>query len=294
MSSFVTASRTQARDSDFAAREVIVASYRFLFANAKQILAVLSLPLALAAAVLLALFRTYFTMLAYYLKSPDVRVASLTVSVAVAGFLVWLLFNVFASARVARLMQGQGAVGWFNIRGMASEARLYAATLRYLLFLIVVGLMVACVTLFATRFVPLPIGNLAFWLVGIGYVAFGAVFSVRCGLLIPALAQYERQRVLRGSWRLSRGHFWQLSIVWFVVMALPAVSLQILGDYLTHRLTDSSAAGGEITLAAAAHEFAGGVPLICIVATLTLSSSIFLVLTTIGSCIAYSHLKDRS
>lgn len=48
----------------------------------------IGLPVALAALVLFVQFKTYFSMLADYLRLPDFRLASLTMSAVVAGILI--------------------------------------------------------------------------------------------------------------------------------------------------------------------------------------------------------------
>lgn len=292
-SSVIYPAGQDARPADFSARDVIVASYRYFFANAKFILRAILVPVIMAAIVLLGLFKIYFSMLAAYLSAPDARTASLTISITIVGCLIWLLLNVFASARLARFIQGQGSSVPFNFRDMALESRLYAAVLRSLLVFVLAGVLDAWIVSFVSGFLSEPQADYAAWLGAFGFLVFVTIFTARCGLLIPALALYEHRRVLRRGWLLSRTHFWSLAAVSAAVTVLPAILLQTLGEFLTQLNLDRIEAPG-ISLPSAASSLAtDGLTMATIVLTLTLSSAISLTLTTIGSCLVYQRLVGR-
>jgi hypothetical protein len=278
----------------FWAGDVIVASYRLLFANPGSVLAALWLPVLLAAATLLATFQAYFTLLAVYLSSPDARLASLTASATVVGLLVWLFLVVIASARVARVVTGQPMPGWLEFRAMAPEARLFAAILRYLLVLVLAGAVAASAARLAAWLLPQGLSVYANWLCLAAMAVFGAVFSVRCGLLMPVIALRERRRILRRGWELSSGHSWQVAVIWAALAVVPTIVLQALSEFLLRSLIEEFAGSGAMTLAAAANSLAAnGTAIAAIVLTLSLSSSAGIVLTTIGSCIAYPRLGPQ-
>ncbi|HEY4942120.1 MAG TPA: hypothetical protein VII56_11900 [Rhizomicrobium sp.] len=284
-----------ARPSAISASAIIVATYRYVFVNAQLVLVALYLPITLAAIMLWILFKTYFSMLSAYLTSPDARMASLTLSATIAGYLIWLLLNVVASGRLARLIQGQPTRRWFDVKDMAPEARLYAAVLRFLLVLVLAAAFVTWVVWLVLPFLRGSQADYVTVLSGIGLAAFGIVFFVRCGFLIPALVMNESRGILRRGWQLSRRHFWPLAAVWVVVMVLPALLLQILGDFLTRPLSSNPAEPGMSPLAAGAHLLAtDDIAIVGVVLTLTLSSALCLTLTTIGSCLVYRSLKECS
>ena len=283
-----------ARPADLSAWEIVWNSYRFFFAGWRPLLAAIWLPTGLAAAVLFGLFKIYFVMLARFLDTRDVRLASLTVSLVILGLLLWLLLNVVSSARVARLMDGRAATHPTGTTGLTVEARLFAATLRCLLVLLLcASIPMAAIIFVARQFPPeyrfAGAGLLAVTLAVVLCIAF----LVRCGLLVPALVQFDVRTVLRRSWQLTRGHFWNLLFVWTVAAALPAVLLQFLGELWTRPIV--AAEGGVTSLAAAArHLAADDSAMIGIVVTLTLSTCLYVVLTTIASCMTYRALIKRS
>jgi hypothetical protein len=277
---------------ELSAREIIAETCRFIFANGPGVLAALWLPVTLAAVVLLIAFKIYFTMLARYLSAPDAGIASLALSAAVASYFVWLLLNVVGAARLARLVQGETPRGWFDARSMRSAARLYTAVLRYQLVVVVVAFGVVWAMFFVSHGLSARPAILLGWL-GVGVIAaFFVVFSVRCRLLVPALALHERHSILRRGWQLSRGAFWPLAVIWAVATAVPIVVLQACDEFLTRPLVDGGAASGTAWLAAGAAELASnGVAVAAIVITLTLSSTLFFVLSTVASCLAYRALN---
>lgn len=277
---------------ELSARVIIVESCRFIFANGPAVLAALWLPVTLAAGVLLIAFKTYFTMLARYLSAPDAGVASLALSAAIASYFVWLLLNVVAAARLARLVQGDAPRGWFDARGMGSAARMYTAVLRYQLVVVVIAVTILWAMFFAARGLAGPLAAVFFGLGGCAVAAFFVLFSVRCGLLIPALALHERRSILRRGWQLSQGAFWPLAAVWALATVLPAIVLQACDEILTRPLIDGAVASGTAWLANGASELASnGVAVIGIVIALTLSSTLFFVLSTVASCLAYRTLS---
>ncbi|MEI9889043.1 MAG: hypothetical protein WDN08_21580 [Rhizomicrobium sp.] len=280
-----------AQDRSVSARDVVVASYKFAFGHAKGILAAIGIPVGLAAVVLLILFKTYFSMLAFYLRSPDSRLASLTMSATVAGVLIWLLLNAIASTRLARYIGGETLRGWFDFQGMARGARLYAALLRYLLVNVVVAAM--CVTLvsLALQYLPPRDALYASWLAQASFAAFAILFWVRCGLLLPAVAVNERRLVLRRAWELSRGQFWKLAAVGIMVAVLPAVLPEAAGELLIWQFGPSAGQATAGALAAAAAWLATDpLALATIVLSLSVSTALTVVLTTIGSHLAYRRL----
>ena len=287
----VAAAASPASRPAFSARRVIVESYRFLFANRRAILSALWLPVLLAALVLTVALKSYFSMLAHYLNAPapDAGLASLTVSVVIACYFIWLLLNVVGSARLARLVEGHNVEKGFDLGGMALAARLYTAMLRYQLVVALIAAAALAAVISLARFLP---GIPEEYRIVAGAAAVAvllAVFSVRCGMLIPALAFHEKRSVLRRGWRLTSGSFWQLAAVWAVVTALPAFLLQVSGEVLTGPLVGGD---GAPSLAVAASMLASnGLAILSIVVTLTLSTTLFFAATTVASCLAWRALN---
>jgi hypothetical protein len=279
----------------FSAGEIITSTYRFAAGRWSSVLAAIGVPVGLGALVLLILFKTYFSLLAYYLKAPDARLASLTVSAVAAIFFVWLLLNVVASARLARLVQGEVMRNLFAVRGMALEARLYAAVLRYF-FLVFGSFALTAWILGRASHVLLPqVERDAVALSGLVLVVFSMILFVRCGLLLPALAVYERRRILRRGWSLSRGRFWRMAAIGAVVVVAPVVVIQTAGEILSQQFVHPIVADGAGGLFRAADMLATDAwALIAIVLTLSLSTAAGLTLATIGSCLIYRRLAGHS
>lgn len=278
-------------EGEFSARAIVADTYRFAVRHSGAIASAVAAPFILAAAVLLFLFKAYFSLLAYYLSAPSWRVASLTMSVMVAGFFVWPLLNAVACAGVARIVRGDGAPHSPPFKRMALEARLYAAVLRYLGVLVAGAVLCEGLVSFSHHFL-LPrhpdYAALVAWLL---FALFVAVFYVRCGVLLPALAVYERSRVLRRGRQLSRGRFWRLAAVGVAVFVAPAIVLETLGEYL-RMLLDNAAFDASInTLEDAARMMAmNGPAMIVIALSLSISTAVCQILATIGSCLAYRRL----
>lgn len=270
---------------------MIIESYRFLFENRGAIFSVLWLPVLLAAVVLAVALKSYFSMLARYLNSPapDARFASIAVSIAIAFYFIWLLFNVVGSARLTRLVEGHDLKGGLDIGVMSLSARLYTAMLRYQLVAAVIAVAIVVAMSEFAQYVPMGPPELRIAAGIVAILVLFAVFSIRCGMLIPALAYHEKRSVLRRGWRLTRGAFWPLAAVWMVVTALPAIVLQVSGEYLTRPLVGGD---GIPTLAAGADMLASnGVAILGITVTLTLSTTLFFTTTTIMSCLAWRALN---
>ena len=108
-------------------------------------------------------------------------------------------------------------------------------------------------------------------------------------MLIPAISYHEKRSVLRRGWRLTSGAFWPLAAVWVVVTALPAIVVQVSGEYLTRHLIG----GGSVpTLGVGAEMLASnGLAVLGITVTLTLSTTLFFTTTTIMSCLAWRALN---
>ena len=292
-SSLVAAQSSNGRAS-FSARQVIVDSYRFIFHNRGAIFSVLWLPVLLAAAVLTIALKSYFSMLSRYLNAPapDAGFASVTVSITIACYFIWLLLNVVGLARLTRLVEGQDVKGGLGLSGMAPAARLYTAMLRYQLVVALIAGVILAAMPALVRFIPAYPPELRILAGIVAITLLIAVFSIRCGMLLPALAYHEKRSVLRRSWRLTRGAFWPLAAVWVVVTALPATVLQVCGEYLTGPLV-----GGDdvSTLAAGAGVLASnGLAILGIVITLTLSTTLFFAATTVVSCLTWRALNRDS
>jgi hypothetical protein len=291
----VTVATTLSQDGDvqqrpFSAGAIVLDAYRLLFAKAPKIFSAIWLPTALAAAVVVAVLKAYFTLLSIYLWSADVRVASLTMSLFIVGFLAWLLLNVIATMRVARVAYGKPIPALLEYQDMAPEARLYAGSLRYLLVLAVVGsLAIAAVMELQPR---LGQDNARFlgWAL---YALFALVFSIRCGFLGAPLALFERQRILRRGWVLTRRHVWQIAAVWALLLVVPCVTLQALGEFLMRPWMSGPPGLGLANLATAASWLAhNDVGLLAIGVSVTVTTTLSLALTTAGSCLLYCALRD--
>jgi hypothetical protein len=274
---------------DFSARDVIAATYRFVLRHAGALIAAIYIPTALAASLLLVLFKTYFSLLSHYLDAPTSRLASLTVSVMAAGFFIWLLLTMMACASVARVVRRADTPS--AARGWALEARLYAAVLRYLFVLFAAAILCEALVSFAHHFLLPRNPDYAALIVWPLFALFTVVFVVRCGVLLPALAVYERSHVLRRSWRFSRGHFWQFAAIGTAVMLLPFVVLQTLGEYLRLAFDDTVFPIGPRMWADAANMLAmNGAAIAIIALSLSVSIAVCLTLATVGSCLAYRRL----
>lgn len=289
--SSVAAAEPQRPSPVLSAGEIIAASYRFVAGHAGAIAAALWLPTVLAIFVSLAALEGYFTMLARYLAAPNADFASVTVSIMVASYFVWLLLIVVGAARVTQLVENEGPRGWLDPAGMRLAARLYTAVLRFQLIVLLGAVaLAALVVLLAGAFPGRPPGLRSIVSV-LATLVFFAVISVRCGLTMPALAFHEKRSVLRRGWKLSRGVFWPLAAVKIVVTALPVIALQYLGEILIQRLINGA---GLATLAAAAQTLAtNDVALVSIAMTLTLSTTLFAVLTVTASSFVYRALSAR-
>jgi hypothetical protein len=277
----------------FSAGRTFIAVYKLLFAKAGAIFEAIWLPTALAAAVAIVVLKAYFTLLSIYLWSADIRVASLTASLFIVGFLVWLLLNVMATVRIARVVYNKPLPALFEYQDMAPEARLYAGALRYLLVLTVVGSVTVTAVAACQSWLPLAEqtgARLVGWAL---FAIFALVFSIRCGFLGAPLALFERQRILRRGWAMTKRHVWQIAVLWAVLLVLPGVALQALGDFLMRPWMDGIPGGALASLAAAAswlgHNDAG---LVAIGLSVTVTTTLCLVLTTVGSCLVYSSLRD--
>src|ERR1700759_2774172 len=146
--------------------------------------------------------------------------------------------------------------GGFAFGGMALEARLYAAVLRY--FFLLFGTFVLSGWSLARLFhvLPMRLGRDTALLAGLLLTAFSVVLFVRCGLLLPALAVYRKRRVLRGAWALSRGRFWRLAAIVAVAVAAPVVAVQAVGEILSYQLVSPVAVHGAQSLFHAADTLA--------------------------------------
>ncbi len=291
MSSLTIPASTLEPEGTFSARAIVVDTYRFALGHAGAILGAVAVPVILAAAVLLFLFKAYFSLLAYYLSAPSWRVASLTMSVLAAGFFVWLLLNIMACAGVARIVRGDGGPHSPGLRRMALEARLYAAVLRYLAVLAAGAAVSEGLVSFSHHFLLPRHPDYAALIAWPLFALFAAVFFVRCGVLLPALAAYERSRVLRRGWQLSQGRSWRLAAVGVAVFVIPAIVLQTLGEYLRMLLDNAPFAPNINTLEDAARMMAmNGTATIVIALSLSISIAVCQILATIGSCLAYRRL----
>ncbi|MEJ1968838.1 MAG: hypothetical protein WDN03_09455 [Rhizomicrobium sp.] len=258
----------------------------------KDILAAIGAPLALAAVVLFVLCKAYFSMLAFYLRLPEPRMASLAVSAVVAGILIWLLLHAIASMRLARYVGGERKGRWFDFRNMAREARLYTALLRLLLVFAVAAVATGVIVSLAMRHMPSPRALYGSRLAELAFAAAAIVFAVRCGLLLPAVALNERREMLRRGWELSRGHFMKLATVGVLATVLPAALPESVGELLIGQFPALSGPMERGTLASAAEALAtNDLAMVVIAVSLSLSAALSLILTTIASCLAYRRLQ---
>jgi hypothetical protein len=270
---------------------MIFASLRFPIAHARTIGALLWVPAAVLTALAMILLKIYFTMLADYLSSGDVRIASLTAGLMAIGVFIALFVAVIGGARVARLVCYGAKHARRGRQGWAVEARLYAGLLRYLL---AVAIVIVGSTILTKAIVLAGIGNILLierllWALVLTAIS---VFAVRCGFLGPALAVFERKRILRRAWELSRGHFWTLTVLMAVLLVIPAVIVQALGELAIERLASPPLAGPMLLLVGARWLAQNDIGLLAIAVTLSASSTLSLTLATIGSCLAYRSLVE--
>lgn len=110
---------------------------------------------------------------------------------------------------------------------------------------------------------------------------------------MPAVVFNERREILRRGWELSRGQFWRLAAVGALVVVLPGVLLESVGELMSGKILATSAAAGGESLAAAADALAlNDLAIAAIVTSLSLGAALCLVLTTIASSIIYRRLQD--
>jgi len=269
---------------------IISGAYVYLVSRTGSILGTVWLPLAAAAVVLLLMFKSYFSLLAIYLAQPDARIASLTVGVAIALLFVWQFLYVIASARLAGFVYRTvlGKTSFPEKRAVA--ARLYAATLRLVLFLIVAcGLDVAAVTLAARSLAAEHAQAIA----SAGWIFAALIFvvlSVRCAMLQPALAFDENRMMLRRAWQVTHGRSWMFLILWLALWVAPFLTLEVLGEVAIGPMLP--AASATLGIVQTVRDLAtNNLALFSICLTLAMSSTVAMILTTIGSCLSYEELR---
>jgi hypothetical protein len=275
--------------------DTIGAIYRFLITKWLQVLAAIAVPVLLAFVVLLFTLHYYFSTLATYLTSHDVHIASHAISATVVGLLLWLVLNAIACGRLIRLVGGEAPSGWFDIRPLALEATINAAVLRYLLVIVAACALAVELATAAARLAPGIDANMIALVCGGGLAVFVAIFVVRCGFLLPALAYYGRRKILRRGWELSRVRFWRFAAVLGIAVLLPSLVVQTVGDLVTEafigRLGEVAAKG----LAGAASMLAAdGSAILAIALSLTVSSGLCLTLWTIASGLTFQGLSHAS
>jgi hypothetical protein len=286
---------SDAHESEFSALVVAGASYSWLFSRFGQVARVVWLPILAATAVLALMVKAYFTMLARYLSEPSAQAASLTVGLAIGLAFVWLLFNIQASARLACLLYDEKSKQPPISPRRAVGARLYAAILRLLLVVIVALTVDITVVTLAVEILPFRFASTLHWAEWVGAVLVVAMFSARCAVLQPALALYQGRAALRRSWQMTKRRQGQFLLLGAALWVLPTMVLQSLGEFAMQPILTRIAANHSSIASAALGLASSNLAILGIVGTVALSSTMALVLSTIGSCFAYDALiRPRS
>lgn len=271
---------------------VVGEAYRLLWVRRRAVLNAIILPAVLLSVILCATLQSYYTLLGGFLDAPNPRRAGIVFAILIAGALAWLFVAMLlASAGAAVARHEVESTRWWGVTLGIAQARLFSAALRFAFILFSVACVAAA--LMAQAEVMAAPAWVAELIATAAIIAF-AMLSVRVGFLLPALAERERHAVLRRSFRLTRGNFWRLAVVWTALIAVPAVLLfgmgeLALGGWLSpdHLPSLTSAARAASALA---RDFAG-IPAALMLSVITTSC---LTLAGIGSQVAYRQLTEQN
>jgi hypothetical protein len=209
--------------------EAVSFAYQFLVGQFWPTFKVSWLPFTLAGAALYFCLLGYLAELRAFLAAPDPRVACRALGVMAAGMFFAPFCYTIASVAIADLASGRSArSGWLHLRAGRQEWLLYAAYLRFLLFLVLlvagltfVSVAAASVLSMPARFVP--------WVSVWASVAGAYWFYARAGFLLAPLACESEAASLRRAWTCSSGNFWRIGAVIFALL-IPGLVVESLGE----------------------------------------------------------------
>jgi hypothetical protein len=208
-------------------RATTIFAYRFVSQNFFQLLRLSWVSLLLASVTLYATLEGYMAEVLVFLRTSDMRAASVALALITGGIVICLFFYAAIAVSAARLALS-GMLKKEQGQALRSEWRLFAAHLRLLLCSL--ALFVIAVLLFGPVRAIVPWPTVSLLLVGVTGAAL-CWFFTRAGFLAPAVAASETGPILRRAWSLSRGHSWRIAII-IGALALPAVLLQLGGEVL--------------------------------------------------------------
>lgn len=205
-------------------RATVFFAYGFVLRNLLPLIRVAWLPLVLSTLTLYVTLEAYIGEVLSFLRTSDMRAASLGLGFITAGIFICLFFYAAMAVAVARFVLGK----WdMRLRqGLRSEWRLFTAHLRLLLcslaFVLVVTLLVGP----ARTIVPTPVLNLGVVVLTILVLCW---LFARAGFLAPAIASSEAGPILRRAWSLTHGQSLRIAAI-VVFLAVPAMLVQFAGE----------------------------------------------------------------
>lgn len=255
-------------------------AYQFLFRQFWPALKLTWLPFALAGVSLYFSLSDYLAELLAFLATPDPRVAARALGVLAAGAFFVMFCYTIAAVAIAELASGQTLrSGWFHLRTRRREWLLYAAYLRFLLFLVLLIGGLSFVSAASAPVLGISLDLTAAVTLWLG-VAGACWFFARAGFLLAPMASKGEAVSLRRTWTCSSENFWKLAAVIFALL-LPGLVVQSIGEFVLRDWGSIPFDADKIPLAEYAQFVARTLP--AWLAVFTLSSFVTLVLLTAGA-----------
>lgn len=278
-----TGSGLDAAPLGLSASSIIARTFVLLRSHFAGLTQAAGLPMLISGLLLYFTGKLYLSLLATFLRWHSARVAGLALAVLAIGFFAWLFLCAICGGRVLRQVRGASS-------SRSPLLRLYAAMLRLMLVVILLVIAAVAITL-QCHFNSI----LSLFLVSAG-TAFAAsiLLLVRCSLLLPVIAFYEKDQVLRRAWSLTSGHVWVMTRVWAGLVLLPALLIQFSGERLLRFLGPVVPAilpPGLTPTPSQIIALSDLMPRLAV--TVTTTVGICLTLACIGSSVAYDALLRR-
>jgi hypothetical protein len=279
-----TGSGLDAAPPDLSASIIIARTFALLRSHFAGLALAAGLPMLMSGLLLYFTGKLYLGLLATFLRWHSARIAGLALAVLAIGFFAWLFLCAICGGGVLRQVRGASSP-------RSPLLRLYAAMLRLMLVLILLVISAVAITL---QFHLNSI--LSLLLVSAGMVfAASILLLVRCSLLLPVIAFYEKDQVLRRAWRLTSGHVWVMARIWAGLVFLPALLIQFSGERILRFLGYLGPAILPPGLTPTPSQIIALSDLMpCLAVTVTMTVGICLTLACIGSSVAYDALLRRS
>jgi hypothetical protein len=213
---------------------IFLESLSFTWRNLGAILRQTWLLAIIGCAMFYFLFNEYMAELESYLAAPTEAHASIVLGLASASVLMLLFVYTLALGAVVDLALGhQRQRGLFSIRIGHQEGRLYAASLRFLLLMIVLA---AAAYLLVLGIKTARLGYIVEYAAEFGIAAILIAVALRLGFLLPAVAMAEtRGVIIRKSWKLADGIFLKL-LLFTIVVVLPGLLMELLGELVARAM----------------------------------------------------------